>query len=259
MFGLLGILDSISPERRAKRTEFEAAELERRIEQDLQDFSEDIQYQKYLTIRASTYKQPSLFQVNPTDIVNAVQSIPKDQRVLSPGGSWMYSEVILPRGRKLNCAYGKTIGNIVFDGEVLIPRIHRMREVEWDSGPWMSLTPLELFTLRAGARFAKGTTILAGLGMGHQLEKVCQKKSVKKVILVEREEELIQWILPRLNLHGRDLEVIIGDAYQEIPKLTADAALIDIYKTYGHNTFVHCPNIKKIWVWGSAKIPDSGF
>jgi len=40
--------------------------------------------------------------------------------------------------------------------------------------------------------------------------------------------------------------------------MTADAALIDIDKSYGWNTFPYCPNITKVWVWGSAKLPDQG-
>ena len=45
-----------------------------------------------------------------------------------------------------------------------------------------------------------------------------------------------------------------------MPKLTADVALVDIFRGYGNNDCEHrglvhtCKNIKKIWSWGTAKI-----
>ena len=79
---------------------------------------------------------------------------------------------------------------------------------------WMSLTPQEMVTLAPGTRKAKGTVVIGGLGLGHQLIEVCQKRSVKKIILLERSKELVDWLRPRIRPHlsGCKLEVIIGDA-----------------------------------------------
>lgn len=244
-----------SPDERKRQRE---ARLEW-IDNNVQNWTQDIKWKDRLAIRASSFKPRSLFPVKPTKHIRVFDEMPKSQRVLSPNGDWMYSEVILERGDELSCMSGNKEGKVWFDGDVIIPRIHQNRREYWDRAPWMSITPQEIFTLRAGTRFAKGTTVIAGLGMGHQLEQVCQRKRVKKVIVVEREKQLVDWISPQLDLNGKDVEFVIDDAEKIVPTMTADAALIDIYPSYGWNEFPHCPNINKVWVWGSAKLPDRGY
>ena len=145
--------------------------LELRLKGEAQDWSDDIQWSARMTIRAETFTPPSLFKVKPTKHVRVNDKIPKTQRVLSPDGEWMYTEILLPRGTKLDCAYGAKHGDICFDGDVVIPRIHQRKnrgeDKYWPGEPWMSITPQEILTLRCGTRFAKDTTVLAGLGMGH--------------------------------------------------------------------------------------------
>lgn len=235
--------------------------LEKRLKEEARDWGDDIVWTPRMTIRAKTFTPPSLFKVKPTKHARVSDKIPKTQRVLSPDGMWMYTEMILPRGGMLDCVFGAKHGDICFDGEVIIPRIHQRRQYDnsWGENPWMSITPQEVLTLRCGTRFAKGTTVVAGLGMGHQLEQVCKRKKVKKVIVVERDEGLVEWVKPNLDLNEKNVKFVIGDAKKLIPEMTADAALIDIDTGYGWNTFPSCPNIKKVWVWGSAKLPDRGY
>ena len=234
--------------------------MEMRLRGEVQDWSDDMKWSPCMTIRAKTFTPPSLFKVEPTKRTLVNDKMPKGQCVLSPDGEWMYTEVILPRGSALNCAYGAKHGDICFDGDVVIPRIHQSggHDNRWPGDPWMSITPQEILTMRCGTRFAKGSTVLAGLGMGHQLEQVCKRKQVKNVIVVEREQGLVDWVLPQLDLNGKDVEVVIGDARKLVPEMTATSALIDIYKSYGYNSFRRCPSIKKVWVWGSARLPDRG-
>lgn len=218
------------------------------------EWSDGIKWQDRMAIKAESYKPPSLFPVEPTKHIRVGGSVPPAERVLSPSGRWMYTEAILPRGETLANCYGRESGDIVFDGPVVIPRINSCVDGRWAKNPWMSLTPQEILTMRVGTRFAKGTVIIGGLGMGHQLQKVCERKQVKEVIVVERDQELIDWVAPRLELNGKDVEFVCGDANELIPGMEANAALIDIYPYYGWNTFRHCPKIDKVWVWGSAQM-----
>ena len=249
MFGAFIAFES--PERRKAREEYEKACMERRLKKCV-DWDPKIPWSKHLSIRAETYNHRSLFDVEPGPI-NVNKATRKHMKV-SKCGRWCYVEKILARGDSLWTAYGGKEGDVAFDGDILIPALHERASDgrSWRDAPWMSMTPMEIISLRGGTRFAKGTVVVAGLGMGHQLEEVAKREKVEHIILVERDESLVEFILPVLELGDRVIEVLIGDAYEELPRLTADVALIDIYPDYGGNRFQkNCPNIKKLWVWGS--------
>lgn len=203
----------------------------------------NMKFEPSLKIQGETYKQPSLFKVKPSSASerdpNACYRKSKRKFAVSPSGRWGYRERLIEAGGTLPIFSGNKRGAICFDSEVLIPMLHRGKQREggvyWGSDPWMSFTPMEFFSLRPGIRMARGHTVVAGLGMGYQLEQVCAKRNVKKVTLVEEDEELVEWILPKLDLHGTTVETIIGDAHQIVPTLTADVALIDIFPGYGSN------------------------
>jgi len=246
----------MSPAMKRRQEQYEAREKKRRLE-DCKDWKDNIPFEVELNIRGETYKPKSLFEVKPS------VKHPNDEKRrkcfrMSPSGQFCYYERILPKGLTLTTAKGRKKGTVIFDSDVIIPCLYERHKwsdsKEWEEQPWMSTTPQEIFTLRTGTRFAKGAVVIGGLGMGYQLEEVCKRgNKVKKVIVVERSEELVEFIWPTLDLSERDddVEFIIGDAKEEIPELEADSALIDIYPSYGGNIFPPCPNIRKVWVWGS--------
>lgn len=208
-----------------------------------------------LILKASSYKPARLWDVTPSDVSLAHQiDRPDDEHVDSPEGTFRYTEVTLPKGTWLDTLMGNRRGQVCFDGDIVIPRINEMNHRHFDQSPWMSYTPMEVFSQRAGLRKAKGHTVIAGLGLGWLLSQVMKKRSVKKVTLVEISQELVDWILPRLNLDESKLEVRVGDARRIVPRLTADVALTDIDPGYGSNTFPRCPKIGDVWTWGSGNI-----
>jgi hypothetical protein len=172
-----------------------------------------------------------------------------------PGTDMHYLNAILPKHTRLYTACGNRIGWVAFDGDVVIPSLRR-----GDGGrdkTWMSLTPMEIMTLRPGVTKARKHTVIAGLGLGHQLIDVTRKRTVKTVTLVERSKPLRNWVLPRIERHLGDakLYTLCGDARKILPGLTADVALTDIDDSYGNNEFhPETPNIPVRWVWGSAVI-----
>lgn len=176
----------------------------------------------------------------------------------SPSGKYVYCHNTLPAGQTLWTKYGGKRGDVMFDGPIEIPGLWQTWSsdpMRTDPHPWMSITPHEILSLRCGERFAKGHTVIAGLGLGWQLVRASWRKPVKQLTLVEREQELVDWLLPMIRPKMRQdvpLNVIVGNAYEEVPKITAEAALIDIYPDYGGNVFEYCPNIRKVWVWGSS-------
>ena len=163
------------------------------------------------------------------------------QYIDSPNKHWRYTLNILPAGRPLNIYYGSKIGTVMFDGPVSIPTLYEGNSDNkfYRETPWMSLTPMEIITLRGGIRRAKGRVVVAGLGLGYQLTEIIRKKTVKEVVLIERDQSLVDWILPTIqrNFPSKPLQVIIGDVYKELPKLTADVAVVDVFKAYGNNDY----------------------
>ncbi len=188
-----------------------------------------------------------------------------DVEALSPVGpgsvQWAYKRRTLPRMKPLALFQGKRRGaSVYFDGPVTVPVLSRADQ-RW-AEPWMSLTPMEVITLRPGTKRAKGHTVIAGLGLGHQLLDVVQRPKVERVTVVERDGILLAWLLPKVMplvmAHGKPVDVILGDAFQEIPKLTADVALIDIFPGYGDIEYEmgrlrrSSPNIGAWWGWGQS-------
>lgn len=223
---------------------------------------DEIKWKKVLVIQASTYNPRSFFNVRTYKGIN-INDADLDQVVVSKNKKWCYAEKQCPAALDIPLAYGRERGKAIFDGPVLIPALYQADPhggERWLQTPWMSLTPMEMLTLRPGTKRAKGTTIVAGLGLGHQLIEVSKRPQVKKIILIERDRSLVDWILPVVRTymgHARhSMDVIIGDAYEKMPDLTADVALVDIFPGYGGNEYGRdrlrreCPNIGFIWGWG---------
>jgi len=258
----LGVPMFVDPEtaRAERRYDYHVAEARRK---DPVDWDPDMKFDPALHIKASTYQMPSIFDVKPSGDGERRPRPEKypDKHAVSPCGQWIYRERILEAGASLATKSGNRSGVVIFDGPVKIPMIHsKGRDELWNLDPWMSFTPMEFFTLRPGTRMARGHTIIAGLGLGHQLVEVCKKHNVKKVTLIEKDQGIVDWILPRLDLNGKDLEVVVGNAKELLFDMKADVALVDIYRSYGGNgrdlRFKHfqgkMPGVKKLWVWGAA-------
>jgi hypothetical protein len=182
----------------------------------------------------------------------------------SPNKQFRYCIRLHRAGRQLMTWFGDKTGSVIFDSDVCIPAIYQCLPGQpgmWNEAPWMSLTPAEIMTLREGSRLAKGRVVIAGLGLGHQLIEVSKRLPVKEIVLVELSQELVDFYLPRVRpLVKKRLTVLVGDAYEIVPTLTADVALIDIFPAYGSNDAAtrelarRSPKIKKMWGWGTATL-----
>ncbi len=225
-----------------------------------------IRWAPELNFHASSYRVLELWPgIVASDL--PVDQLEPGQFVDSPSQKFRYCVRLQRRGRPLLTWWGDQVGTVVFDGDVIIPALYEARpdplpgEPRWNPAPWMSLTPAELMTLRPGTRLAKGHTVIAGLGLGHQLIEVSKRLQVKRITIVELDQELVDWILPVIRPHVRKrLDVVVGDAYQAIPQLKADVALIDIFPGYGDGfrrvaeLQRASPAIKKFWGWGTSEM-----
>ena len=124
----------------------------------------------------------------------------------------------------------------------------------------MAYTPAEVFTQRQGVRRATGTVLIAGLGLGWLIRKVAEKKSVKKIILVEKSEGLMQWYGCRLvdeifRETGTPIEIIVDDAWNHLGKHGSDTRyLFDIWSSYpvflSQEQRKLVRGVRYFWGWG---------
>lgn len=252
----------------AERIERENEERRKQRFANARDWDPNMRWKQWLDLRASTYKPLRLFP--------NIQPIPPHPNnpahaaniATSPDGRWGYAELLLPAGHQLAIWQGSKRGSAMFDGAVAIPAIYERRRGAngqlsgWHTPPWMSLTPNEILTLRPGTKLASGSVVVAGLGLGHQLIEVSKRKQVTHLTLIERDRDLVDWLLPVIRPHlGRTLdEVIVGNVYEELPKLERDVALVDVFPDYGNNgprtqrLRASSPKIGKVWGWGTAVV-----
>jgi hypothetical protein len=276
MFGMFGIPGfGMTEKMRKEQAERQARELELRIA-NVVPWTPTRAWKKQLTLQASTWPEWKLFDVQATEHSNVNRErTPEGKFVVSPSGQFLYCTKTLPKHGNIATLQGSRRGDVMFDGPVNIPSLHeKAYDGTWREDPWMSITPMEVMTQRPGTKLARGHTVIAGLGLGWGLVEALKKRTVTKVTLVERSQELVDWILPQLSaatsaLKAGRLEVIVGDARDVLATLTADVALIDVFPGYGNNEFSvrrgpedrfsggPPKNIPTVWCWGSAPLADA--
>jgi len=268
---MLDIISFLNPEFAKNMREQEERANQRRLKTaEFVDWNPKIKWTKHLNIKAESYKQYRLFYIKSTDGPAKPNQTESGAFVDSPTGQWRYMHPTIHAGQKLSTWYGSSVGDVMFDGSVTFPAIFERNnyhsDIIYENTPWMSLTPAEIISMRGGTRRAKGRVVVAGLGLGYQLIEVSKRKQVKEIILVERSQELVDWLLPRIKeLMAMPVEVIVGDAYKEMPKIKADVGLVDIFTGYGGNDWERdklrstCKDIDYIWAWGASTVSGDGW
>lgn len=149
-----------------------------------------------LKLRADSFNPKRLFDIAPShDWFSGI---------LSPSRNYVYSNRILPAGQRLKLALRPLQeGTVEFDRDVVIPTVFDLTKASPE--PWMSLTPNLMINQRPAIQHASGTVMVGHLGLGWFLRKVHDKPNVKRIIVVERCQELLDW-------YGYDL-------CQQLPKV----------------------------------------
>ena len=114
-------------------------------------WTDDLRWAPELTIRAKTFPMLSLFDVKPLRN-NDINSATMSHVVQSPYKHFVYAEKLLPKGRLLETISGRRRGTVMFDRDIFIPCLHEVATLRsgWNHNPWMSITPMEMLTLRPG-------------------------------------------------------------------------------------------------------------
>ena len=191
-----------------------------------------------LAIRADSFRPTRLFDVQPWYAGGA------KEYVRSPSGSWAYINSVLYAPVRHFVSGRRTF----FDGPVVVPVLLDLwlsRGIKLpESLPerqrldlaavWMSATPAEMISQRAGIRRANGKVLVGGLGLGWFLEQVCKRDEVEEVVVVERSQELLNWYGYRLcRDYDKVRDVVCGDVYAVVDRFSDHQLLLDIWPVYG--------------------------
>ena len=78
---------------------------------------------------------------------------------------------------------------------------------------WMSVTPMELESQAPAIAAAHGNVLVGGLGMGVYLYNVMQKSNVKRILVIERDESIIDMLFQNGMKHwgGVYWTIVVGD------------------------------------------------
>lgn len=148
----------------------------------------------------------------------------------------------------------------MFTGPVMIPML--LGPTNAEKPLWMSLTPMEVFSLRPGIKRAKGRVLIAGLGLGWMTNQILKKKDVRQVTQVEICPEVARFFGdPLLQMYPDKFEIVIGNIWQLIQSNQLDLSrydqiIFDIWPQFGtahmDRSFkkLKADYPRKVWGWG---------
>jgi len=210
-------------------------------ESELEDWDEaKTKFKPKLYLRASTWKPFVLYDIKPGESLKF--------------GPWTYDHSVFPKGGSLETFQGRKKGRVFFNDSVIIPRV--MHGEEWNKQIWMSYTPMEVLSQRAGLKMAKGKVLIGGLGMGWLANRVAAKKQVTEVVVVDLDDDVLQLASPCCM--SKKITLVHGDVWKEVDKYGDDwTFLFDVWPNYGFNKdepemrrFRKSHPNAKYWAWG---------
>lgn len=194
----------------------------------------------------------------------SVQKIPRAE-LLKLGGIWIGNYLlikqVLPAGEYLSLSDSQHFGRCFFDRDVTISTLF---EPGQGSRVWMSITPMEAFTCRAGIEAAVGSVVVGGLGLGWQLEQILKKSSVTHVTCVDLNGDLLGSIGVELQRKYCDrLKLVKGNVWRYLKQHEFDSYIIDIWPEFfqaGRDPKFKAlkkrwrSSSKVIWGWGDQQM-----
>jgi hypothetical protein len=180
-----------------------------------------------ILVRAETYVSDFEFPLK-TEVIS---SNPMDHRE----GTYLdYGDITvrtlkLPRGVALSMPLDHRTDHhpyVFFTEDIVFPCL------QLGGSTWMSLTPAEILSQQSGIRFSRDHVVIGGLGMGWFLHEVQKRSVVKKITVIEKNRELLDWFGNDLcKKYGAD--VICGDVWEEMEKFPRSCRFaLDIWEGF---------------------------
>lgn len=117
-----------------------------------------------------------------------------------------------------------------FDEEFVYPAVLE------NGREWMTVTPNEIATMKEAVSRARGTVVAFGLGLGYFAHMASEKGEVSRVVVIERDEEVIRLfkeeLLPQFSRAGK-IEIVSADAFDFVQRgmdgRRPDFAFVDLW------------------------------
>lgn len=114
---------------------------------------------------------------------------------------------------------------------------------------WMSLTPMELESQGHHAHAARGSVLIGGFGMGVLAWNVAKKPNVKKIVVLERDRDILKIAetlraLPGWEALNDKMVLVEADALTYQSVFRYDVAIFDIWQSQGDSDVM--PDMLKI-------------
>jgi hypothetical protein len=147
---------------------------------------------------------------------------------------------------------------VTWDAPVKIPVLTAYRGYN-DLDVWMSLTPMEILTQRAGVKRARGKVLMGGLGLGWLARRVLERKQVEHLTVYDTNADVLDYFgKPLKEEFNGKVTLKLGDVY-DAQASKYDRILLDIWQGYGDAEFDHqlrelrtkVPS-QALWTWGYA-------
>lgn len=187
--------------------------------------------------------------------------------IVDPSGTLRYTTKPLPLYSGLIIGsspadYGGD-SKLYFDADMLLPTLHYLRNATDTWHPWMGLTPLEMWSQRSGIMAAQGDVILGGLGMGWLLSQIAAKRTVKSIVVVEKDKNLLDWFGTKLCEGIPKVKAVVHSGVFEYADSRRDdyaslRFILDIWPDLGDAKWDR--RLKRLralgatcWAWGSPR------
>lgn len=206
---------------------------------------------------------------NPLDEV--FPKVPKDGLTYKDRLRYLKKELPLYAGLPISAADDlyHDGGRAYFDEPVDIPTLQyhlKPDQQPWEHNRWdvwMSLTPMEMWSQRSGVQAATGRVILGGLGMGWLMRQIAKKPTVKEIIVIEKDKDLVDWFGAQICKNTEKCTgLLVGDFWERAREfdLKRDRFIADIWPEMGDAQ--HDRSLAKlratgakVWAWGCVR-PD---
>lgn len=224
-------------------------------------------FSKLLFVDAKTWKPRLLFD-SPrlTQHPGTLIETKHPGLVHCPGTKFFYANQKIPVKMPISLAQGRNRGKVYFSDTVKTCCLFAKDGI--DTTTWMGYTPMEILTQRKGVSLAKGRVVVGGLGLGWFLWRVCLKRTVTEIIVVEREAALLNWLRPALEraypeLRLRGVQWVAADVWDYMDADSKNHAntryLLDIwptFPTYDRRLVEWQKRLGKNNVWGWGCLAD---